>query len=489
VNTSFSGCDLRIFFTQRNYMPFVVAANMTFRVENPDFGKARIRVVNYTLNRIQTPLGIIGVSHNRTKWTIGQTYSIAPISTTLRAVSNDSAEVPLTQAQLEDVQYTLKRTSRRGNGFFIKSNSGEISGTSSDTVSTSTAELRATHPDFLDGVVATITIQSLYADTDSRSVSAVGPNGRDCDEARQRVDGVEYDDRFTCNCTGFINGGDNCDVARSAVGHRGGENDSTVSTTVISVATVLVVLIAVFAGVQLYQKRRAYWELMKPVDFQPHLQRLAGAGIVAKVNNDKPPRELERKTILLEVELGSGNFGEVWKGTWLEEGKRSTTMRMRKSSSAASRSLKSLASQRVPVAVKTLKNETPAGNDEFLREASVTWQFNHENVVKMYGVVTCGTPYLLVLELCAQGELKGYLEQGDTDDAEHYSLGRLFHFLVGIAEGMKHLIECGYVASLCLCLHCLLSRMALADSMLALTPGCIHTFPVLPSECGVKRER
>ena len=63
----------------------------------------------------------------------------------------------------------------------------------------------------------------------------------------------------------------------------------------------------------------------------------------------------------------------------------------------------------------------------------------------MYGVVTSGAPYLLILELCSHGELKSYLQSGDPDDEDHYALGRLFHFLVGIAEGMNHLIQCGYV--------------------------------------------
>lgn len=418
---------------------------MTFTVRDPDFGKPRLRVVSYTYGTLRSQSGI-PTFHNRTNWTIGENYAIPPVTTVLTAVSDDNARLRLTQEELGEVQYVLKRVGEP-NGFFIESNTGEIVGSPNLVAqeSVGTAVLLATHPDYLDGVVARIRINALFADTDSRS-GAVGPNNRDCNESRQRVDGVEFDGHFTCNCTGFIFQGENCDEPRAQVQSHGSGSDNSVSSTVIGVAVAVVLAVAIFAAVQMYQKRRAYWELMKPVDFQPHLDRLAGAGIVGRINKDDPPKELERKNIVLEVELGSGNFGEVWKGTWLEEVKRTG----RKSSTF--KSLSSMTSQRVAVAVKTLKNVTQAGNDEFLREASVTWQFNHENVVRMYGVVTCGAPYLLVLELCAHGELKGYLEKGDPDDDVHYSLGRLFHFLVGIAEGMKHLIQCGYVASWCVCI-------------------------------------
>lgn len=46
----------------------------------------------------------------------------------------------------------------------------------------------------------------------------------------------------------------------------------------------------------------------------------------------------------------------------------------------------------VVVAVKTLKSETDEDRVRFLREAALLGQFNHRNVVGLYGVVTAGTP-------------------------------------------------------------------------------------------------
>ena len=72
----------------------------------------------------------------------------------------------------------------------------------------------------------------------------------------------------------------------------------------------------------------------------------------------------------MEEEIGSGQFGTVYKGAWL-----------------------SPADGEVAVAVKTLK-EGSGGEDrvKFLQEATIMGQFKHPNVVTMYGVVTVEEP-------------------------------------------------------------------------------------------------
>ena len=39
------------------------------------------------------------------------------------------------------------------------------------------------------------------------------------------------------------------------------------------------------------------------------------------MDQNRPPLELERKRVFLEMQLGSGNFGEVWKGTLTDDRK------------------------------------------------------------------------------------------------------------------------------------------------------------------------
>ena len=71
----------------------------------------------------------------------------------------------------------------------------------------------------------------------------------------------------------------------------------------------------------------------------------------------------------MENKLGSGQFGEVYKGVWqVPDGD-------------------------VEVAVKTLKEG--AGQEDrvkFLQEAAIMGQFKDPNVVTMYGVVIAGEP-------------------------------------------------------------------------------------------------
>ena len=82
------------------------------------------------------------------------------------------------------------------------------------------------------------------------------------------------------------------------------------------------------------------------------------------------PMQLSHGIYRMEEEIGSGQFGTVYKGVWL-----------------------SPAGGEVAVAVKTLK-EGSGGEDrvKFLQEATIMGQFKHPNVVTMYGVVTVEEP-------------------------------------------------------------------------------------------------
>ena len=70
---------------------------------------------------------------------------------------------------------------------------------------------------------------------------------------------------------------------------------------------------------------------------------------------------------------------------------------------------KSSIDQETEVAVKTLNIDA---NDKdklrFLQEAAIMCQFDHENVIKLYGVVT-EAPVMIVLEYMSHGDLKNML--------------------------------------------------------------------------------
>ena len=84
-------------------------------------------------------------------------------------------------------------------------------------------------------------------------------------------------------------------------------------------------------------------------------------------------------------ELGSGEFGVVTRG------------------------LLSTATGNVEVAVKMLNTDSSDKDKlRFLQEAAIMCQFDHQNVIKLHGVVT-EAPVMIVLEYVARGDLKEFL--------------------------------------------------------------------------------
>lgn len=68
-----------------------------------------------------------------------------------------------------------------------------------------------------------------------------------------------------------------------------------------------------------------------------------------------------------------------------------------------------LLSNDVEVAIKTLSDD--AGDKEklrFLQEAAIMCQFDHQNVIKLHGVIV-DTPIMIVLEYMSHGDLHNLL--------------------------------------------------------------------------------
>ena len=98
-------------------------------------------------------------------------------------------------------------------------------------------------------------------------------------------------------------------------------------------------------------------------------------------------------------ELGSGEFGVVTYGKWTPSPDRE-----------------------VEVAIKTLNSD--AGDKDrlrFIQEAAIMCQFDHQNVIKLYGVVT-ETPRMIVLEYMSRGDLRNLLLQIQASLVLYYSM-------------------------------------------------------------------
>lgn len=92
--------------------------------------------------------------------------------------------------------------------------------------------------------------------------------------------------------------------------------------------------------------------------------------------------------------LGSGQFGTVVKGEWHKKEKEGEEEEEREANEKEEEGKEK--EEVVEVAVKTLKESSSSMRIiKFLREAALMGQFNHPNVVSLYGVVTEGEPVSL----------------------------------------------------------------------------------------------
>jgi serine/threonine protein kinase len=186
---------------------------------------------------------------------------------------------------------------------------------------------------------------------------------------------------------------------------------STTDTTTLVIALVVVFIIIILIVALIIGKRKYY----KPHDFEEMVE-----GITVLEDSERvTPRELKRATVKVLDVLGEGQFGTVNKGL-LEENDRAPFL----------------------VAIKALKGDySETDKMELLSEAALTAQFQHDNVIRLVGVVTSGAPILVVLEFCEHGSLLSYLKKY----AEHVEEEHRLQFAHGCACGLAYLSSRGFV--------------------------------------------
>ena len=126
--------------------------------------------------------------------------------------------------------------------------------------------------------------------------------------------------------------------------------------------------------------------------------------------------EIDRSTLTQGEKLGSGQFGEVFKGIW-----NGVTP--------------------VPVAIKTLKKGSMNPND-FMLEAQIMKKLKHEHLIKLYAVCTQEEPILIVTELMNNGCLLDYLQ---TKQGKSMNINTLINMADQISKGMAYLEKMRFV--------------------------------------------
>lgn len=99
----------------------------------------------------------------------------------------------------------------------------------------------------------------------------------------------------------------------------------------------------------------------------------------------------------------------------------------------------------------------PATKEEFLREADVMLNFDHENVTVIQGVAVQQSPWLYVLEYCMYGDLRNVL-LSCTKRRFYVKPTELLFMCQGVIAGMQHIAEKKYVHMDLAARNCLLGQ-------------------------------
>uniref|UniRef100_A0A673BTQ7 non-specific protein-tyrosine kinase n=1 Tax=Sphaeramia orbicularis TaxID=375764 RepID=A0A673BTQ7_9TELE len=143
------------------------------------------------------------------------------------------------------------------------------------------------------------------------------------------------------------------------------------------------------------------------------------------VDHSQGQWELDPEELILEQELGSGQFGLVRAGRWREK----------------------------KVAVKMVKEECMS-DEEFKEEARVMMRLSHCKLVQLYGVCTQHAPMCLVFEFMENGALSDYLRARKGQLSQDTMLG----MCLDVSEGMAYLESSNFIHRDLAARNCLVSK-------------------------------
>ncbi|XP_023657196.2 high affinity nerve growth factor receptor isoform X1 [Paramormyrops kingsleyae] len=151
-------------------------------------------------------------------------------------------------------------------------------------------------------------------------------------------------------------------------------------------------------------------------------------------DKDMCVQHIKRQDIVLKWELGEGAFGKVY---------------------LAECAKLSPDSDRMLVAIKTLKDANESTRQDFQREAELLTVLQHEHIVRFYGVCTDGEPLAMVFEYMRHGDLNRFLRAHGPDarmleevkipPPGQLTLPQMLQIAAQIASGMVYLASLHFV--------------------------------------------
>ena len=159
---------------------------------------------------------------------------------------------------------------------------------------------------------------------------------------------------------------------------------------------------------------------------------------------------LPREKVVLDVEIGSGEFGSVWSGKIVTNDGAVTTVAKKTSfydkiyaNKKSSVMGKEGDTEGLTTAVKMLKNTaTNAHQQMFNKEMFFMAQLNHPSIVSLLGLVV-SDPYLLCLEFISLGSLDRYLQSELVCNG--LCAQDIIGFSIEVCSGLCYLTEIGIV--------------------------------------------
>ena len=138
------------------------------------------------------------------------------------------------------------------------------------------------------------------------------------------------------------------------------------------------------------------------------------------IEDESGLRHFDRNQLETLSRLGEGEFGVVFKAL-----------------------IKRRMDDDLIVAVKALHEDADNTEQEHFRsEAKMLNEFDHENIIKLYGVCFEGEPMYMIFEYMPNGDLHDFLRQRAPSDGE---LSQLLSISVQIARGLAYLAEKRYI--------------------------------------------
>uniref|UniRef100_A0A672K2C6 Tyrosine-protein kinase receptor n=1 Tax=Sinocyclocheilus grahami TaxID=75366 RepID=A0A672K2C6_SINGR len=157
-------------------------------------------------------------------------------------------------------------------------------------------------------------------------------------------------------------------------------------------------------------------------------------GIIKDKDMCECVQHIKRKDIVLKWELGEGAFGKVY---------------LAECANLCPDTDKML------VAIKTLKVANESTRQDFQREAELLTVLQHEHIVRFYGVCTDGEPLAMVFEYMRHGDLNRFLRVHGPDarildemkvpPMGQLTLPQMLHIAAQISSGMVYLASLHFV--------------------------------------------